>query len=1014
MSGSRNLTGIARNLLIGLAILLLGGIAGSLFLGAHAAASQKQRAVDQARDIADRSLGLVFRPEDLPAPVSQARAQDLTDRVTAVVLDPSDFDTVTLWSPDGQIIYSTDEGRIGNTLDGERDPIREAIRGRAQTSITDGDLSILLPFELRSGVGDPVAVELTTSAEDVTSAPAPWRTNALFLTLLLGVVGVVLYRSGRPVPRFTAQPPRTGLTAAPTVPSPPSRPITVPTPGLREEADARHKAEDRARAAEERLSVLQDQYRNTLEELQLSERRNREQATASRPDQRTQERLAQAEQRARDHEVRARELEGRLRTLSTEHEELARVAPDLDAITKANERLAQLTMQRDDLKRERDALVSERDELTAQRAELNTQLDAGPATVEDPELLRRAQQAETEAIGLRAELDGAQTQLSMARRELETLRIHVERGAELQEDLDAAHVEALHAREAQESAQSQLDGARTELEDARGELRALRTEEQRAAMLADELRASRAELESLAASHRAELVEREADLEDKVRSVRERFQSQIAAVDDQHREALAVRDAELAERTAGVQDAAAAELESLRRELADRDARYGSAEAVIALAKDEVRGLSAELTQSRAELDATVAQLLDETASVRNLNERVSSAERDASEAARNAAKLAADLDDATQDNADLNRRLQELEARRALEIADAEGRTNLDELLRVTQERLAGQTEKLIAAEDRVHQMQREMAMKLEQIDQVEAELRHQQMAEAMRQIRGEAHEAAVGAETDDTVTSREGPPLEDRRATTPFMQELSLDAKRSLMQILGLTQILKHKKDAKEQSQLVRQLTTYARRLDHVVADMADADKLVHGTIELTVRRTDLEALVKRVVEESGVDADHEVIVKTERVTVAIDQLRTEQILAGLLRSANDRTPARKPITVRLQSRPGGAMISVEDPEPSSDASLSPVVRRFAEVQSGTVSVESRPEGGSAFTVFLPDGAREPDDSDMEVGEPDPTDLHIVVDDEAPSTDDDWAPTEEQMLVQELHRLSELTAED
>ena len=189
--------------------------------------------------------------------------------------------------------------------------------------------------------------------------------------------------------------------------------------------------------------------------------------------------------------------------------------------------------------------------------------------------------------------------------------------------------------------------------------------------------------------------------------------------------------------------------------------------------------------------------------------------------------------------------------------------------------------------------------------------------------------------------------------------MKELSSDARHSLTRILGITQILKHKKDGKEQAQLVRQLATHTRRLEHIVADLADADRLVRGEIELTVRRTDLEALVRRVVEESGIDADHEVNVETERVVVAVDQLRTEQLLAGLLRTSGDRTPPKKTITVRLAAADGGAIIAVEDPEPSSDASLSPVVQRFAEVQAGWSTVESRDNGGSSFKVFLPDGA-------------------------------------------------------
>ena len=268
------------------------------------------------------------------------------------------------------------------------------------------------------------------------------------------------------------------------------------------------------------------------------------------------------------------------------------------------------------------------------------------------------------------------------------------------------------------------------------------------------------------------------------------------------------------------------------------------------------------------------------------------------------------------------------------------------------------------------------------------------------MRHIRGED---APGGEADEAIAVGEAAPLEDRRATSPFMKELSFDARKSLTRIMGITSILKHKKDAKEQAQLVRQLTAHTRRLEHIVSDLGDAERLVHGTIELTVRRTDLETLVRRVVEESGVDADHEVVIHADRLVVAVDPLRTEQILAGLLRASGDRTPAKKTIVVRLEQHEDGAMISVSDPEPSSDASMSPVVQRFAEAQSGWAKVEGREEGGSSFKVYLPDGAG--------IGEPaGPTrDVKVVVD----TPTDDWEHSDgSSMLVQELHRLS--TAEE
>jgi hypothetical protein len=1043
MAGTKNGQWIARNLLIGAAMLLVAGIAGSLYMGVRARDAAVKTTTDQASMIAGRSLSLVFSPEDLTAPVSSTRATALDARVASVVLDPSTFDSVTVWSSDGRILYSTG-GRIGSTIDGEKDRIRNALRGIPQTQSSGGSFSVMVPLRLPSGVGEATAVELTTPATPIDGAPAPWRTNALFLTLLLTVVGFALYRVMASPRAPSAAAARSGTQPAPgrpVIPAPAAAPAAVASPGLREEAEARRKAEDRARAAEDRLSMLQDQYRSTLDDLRSAERRIQEQAAEARPDAYMQEQIDRTEQRARQFELRARELETKYRMLEEEHRELARLAPDPDIMVKANDRLEALKAERDQLRREREVLVAERDEMAEQHAELTMQLAAGAEPTQDPDLLRRVQHSETESIGLRAELEGAQTQLTMARRELDGLRGQFERARELQEDLDAAHVEALHARESFEAASSELGSARTELEDARSELRVLRTEEQRAAMLEDDVRAAKAELESASASHRAELMEREAELEDKVRILREGFQEHVEALENEHREGIAERETELAGRLAAAEAAQRVELERLESELVDRDERYGTAEQAVAQAQERSDHLAAELADTTSELSATAERLSSETESARAFAERAEKAESAAGDSIARLGRLANELEAATQDNAEVNRRLQELEARRALEVAEGEGRANLDELLRITQERLAGQTEKLIAAEDRVHQLERDMHAKLERIDEVEGELRHVQMAEAMRQIRGEGHDGAPEAEAVAVPDATEPAHPDDRRSSSPFIKELSLDAHRSLMQILGLTQILKHKRDPKEQGQLVRQLTAYARRLDHVVSDMSDADSLARGTIELNLRRTDLEPMLRRVVEESGVDTDHEVTIEAERVVVNIDQLRTEQILSGLLRASGDRTPANKLITVRLIPQEGGALISVEDPESSSDASLSPVVQRFAEIQGGWATVQSHEDGGSAFQVFLPDDAKMPEgdsrpepeaadigDAAAEIdtaeaeadaqGKPDmpqapDDDVHILVEtgQEPPG---EWTQSPEQLLVQELHRLSEITAED
>jgi hypothetical protein len=217
-----------------------------------------------------------------------------------------------------------------------------------------------------------------------------------------------------------------------------------------------------------------------------------------------------------------------------------------------------------------------------------------------------------------------------------------------------------------------------------------------------------------------------------------------------------------------------------------------------------------------------------------------------------------------------------------------------------------------------------------------------------------------------------------------------------------MGVVQLLKHKREAKDHGQLVQQLAANARRLDNTIRDLSDVDSLVTGTIELDLRNTDLESLVRRGVEESGVAEDHDVRVEAEPMSITIDRTRTEQILGGLLRSASDRTPSGKTITVRLLRERGGALLVVEDAETSSEISLSPMVRRLAEVQGGWAKVAGREGGGSAFQVFLQHGGPH--------GAPTPDLEPVAAQPEGEAIEDPnhWVNAE-QALVRELRQLSQ-----
>jgi uncharacterized phage infection (PIP) family protein YhgE len=977
---------IARVLLGVLGALLIGGIVGSMLMGVRAKRTAQEMVVAQAGAIADSSLSLLFAPSDLSSVVSPGRAAQLTDQIQRVVVDPSDFDTVTVFSPEGTILYSNEQGRIGTQLPGEKDRIKEALKGTPQVTTFQGNVSVMQPMRFPSGVGPETVVQLTRSNQPIATAANPWTTNAMFMFAALIVLVLAVFGVARLTAAAAATPEQAQQVAQPVVVR-----DGTPSPVLREEKEARRRAEQRAVAAEDRLALLQDQYRKALEELQDY----RELATDPQ--------IVDAEL-----EARALRAEGQVRTLE----------------------------------RAVDTLTVERSKLSEQLQEALRQ----PVTVDDA----RVEALEAEAAALRDELNGARSDLREAQVRAE--RTPGADDGELRTELDATHVELLRAKDDLDSQSAMLDRARRELDDSRIELRALRAEEQRAAMLDDELRATKAELDSRNASFRAELVEREAEFEAKVRETRESFQQQLTEMEASYQEQLRQAETSLSGRIAAAEaDArrAATELETARADMdalqQDLEAARGEAEAreqrlleahdETVRVRQQVKDLEAEIneraatvTQSHKEAEdvrralegaqADLARVDDSVEELRaeleTARERADAAEQAANIEARERValqdrieKLVRQLDDAAADNQELNRRLQDFEARRQLELAEDQGRAQIDELLRVTQERLAGQTEKLITVEDRVRELEADLAAAAERAELAEAENRQHQMSDTLREIR--AHDAAT---TRDPQTQREitaatsaaidAGALEDRRAATPYLRELSLDAKRSIAKIDGISKLLKHKRDGKDQAQLMRQLATYTRRLDYTVGDLADAEKLANGTVELQIKRTDMQALIARVVEESGSETDHDIRVVADGLRLRIDAVRTERILSSLLRVATERTQNGKTIVVRVQQADGGAIVSVEDPGEPTDGLISPVVARFAEIQGGWVKAEPT-DSGTAFRVYLPDGAGQGAPETLSPA------LQITVEAIEPTEDDGWeAESAHQELAAELRRFA------
>jgi PAS domain S-box-containing protein len=215
-------------------------------------------------------------------------------------------------------------------------------------------------------------------------------------------------------------------------------------------------------------------------------------------------------------------------------------------------------------------------------------------------------------------------------------------------------------------------------------------------------------------------------------------------------------------------------------------------------------------------------------------------------------------------------------------------------------------------------------------------------------------------------------------------FLEAVSHDLRTPLTSILGSALTLEQSRlelPAGDALDLVGRIAANARKLERLLADLLDLDRLQRGIVSPQRRVTDVEALVRRCVDETDREAGREITVDVEPLSVPIDAAKVERIVENLLSNAIRHTPASAQIWVRAHARDGGVLLVVEDtgpgvPEEMREAVFEPfrqapgsasmhspgvgvgltLVQRFAELHGGRAWVEPREGGGSSFRVFLP----------------------------------------------------------
>jgi signal transduction histidine kinase len=212
-------------------------------------------------------------------------------------------------------------------------------------------------------------------------------------------------------------------------------------------------------------------------------------------------------------------------------------------------------------------------------------------------------------------------------------------------------------------------------------------------------------------------------------------------------------------------------------------------------------------------------------------------------------------------------------------------------------------------------------------------------------------------------------------------YLSAVSHELRTPLTFILGTSVLLeKHLDDlpTEEVREMIGHTRRSAKKLQSLLDDLLDVERLRQGRITLEREPVDIAELTERVVEDLGMQEDHPVIVDVPHMEILVDASKIERVLNNLISNAFKYCPPDTRIWVREEHSSDGIILIVEDEgdgiaesdrEVIFDAferidaggssgtgmGLS-LVAKFADMHGGRAWVEERRGGGASFHVLLP----------------------------------------------------------